>query len=341
MVQKTVSVIVPVYNAQAYLERCVESIRRQTWRELEILLVDDGAKDESPQMCDAYAGKDTRIRVIHKENGGLMSAWTAGVKEASGSYVLFVDSDDWVEECMVEGLAREAQGVPGEVICCNFLIERPDGTQPCRHELKPGVYEGERLQEVKGNLLGNERRTVSMSRCMKLFSRELITQNLHYCDPRIGMGEDVNIVLPALCDCSRLVVLKDALWYHYFYNPASMVHKYDAAMTEGIRALTEAIRLVFSEKNIRGGKEQGEKEGVYLTLLAVKNELRGGRSGYAGRIRRICRDAEPAERMARYAMRPQERANRVLAWVIRRPDILRCAAGKALFGLYDRRMSGG
>ena len=80
MFQKKVSVIVPVYNAQDYLERCVESIRNQTFRNLEILLVDDGAKDKSPQMCDAYARKDARIRVIHKENGGLMSAWTAVVK---------------------------------------------------------------------------------------------------------------------------------------------------------------------------------------------------------------------------------------------------------------------
>lgn len=74
MFQKKVSVIVPVYNAQDYLERCVESIRNQTFRNLEILLVDDGAKDKSPQMCDAYAQKDARIRVIHKENGGSMSA---------------------------------------------------------------------------------------------------------------------------------------------------------------------------------------------------------------------------------------------------------------------------
>ncbi len=339
MFQKKVSVIVPVYNAQDYLERCVESIRNQTFRNLEILLVDDGAKDKSPQMCDAYAQKDARIRVIHKENGGLMSAWTAGVKEAAGEYFLFVDSDDWIDACMVEGLAREAAGEPGEVICCNFVIERPDGAQTCCHELEPGIYEGKHLQTVKENLLGNERRTVSMSRCMKLFSRELIRENLHFCDERIRMGEDVNIVLPALCDCRRLVILKDAAWYHYFYNPASMVHKYDPSMTEGIRALIEAIHRVFMEKTVRNGQEQGEKEAVYLTLLAVKNELRGGRPGYAGRIQNICTKAGLSEQMGRYNLHPKDRANRILAWVALRPDSLRCAVGKAVFWLYDRRMS--
>lgn len=338
MIGNKVSVIVPVYNVQDYLKRCVESIRTQTFQNLEILLIDDGSVDRSSQMCDDYAAMDARIRVIHKANGGLMSAWKTGVQEASGDYFLFVDSDDWIDACMVEGLAQEAAGEPGEVICCNFVIERPDGMQVCRHELSPGCYTGESLQAVKKNLLGNERRTVSMSRCMKLFSRELILENLHFCDPRIRMGEDVNIVLPALCDCSRLVILKEAAWYHYFYNTASMVHKYDSSMTEGIRALTDVIHKVFLDKNIPNGREQGEKESVYLTLLAVKNELRGARSGYAGRIRNICEEEGFLKLLEHYAIHPQDRANRILVWVMRKPGNFRCMIGSALFWIYDRRM---
>lgn len=338
MFEKKISIIVPVYNAQDYLERCVESIRTQTFRNLEILLIDDGSKDKSPQMCDDYAVQDERIRVIHKPNGGLMSAWTEGARAAVGDYFLFVDSDDWIDACMVEGLVQEAAGEPGEVICCNFVIERPDGVQVCRHELAPGCYTGERLLAVKKNLLGNERRTVSMSRCMKLFSRELILENLRFCDPRIRMGEDVNIVLPALCDCRRLIILKESAWYHYFFNPASMVHKYDPSMTEGIRALIDAVHQVFTDKKIANGQEQEEKESVYLILLVIKNELRGARSGYVGRIRSICVKGGFSKRMDQYAIRPQDRANRILAWVMRRPDSLRCAAGSILFWIYDRRM---
>lgn len=334
-----VSVIVPVYNGESYLERCVKSITGQTWRDLEILLVDDGSTDQSGRLCDAYAKADSRIRVIHKENGGLMSAWMAGVEASAAEYLCFVDCDDWVDARMVEELIRKTSGGPGEIVCCNFLIERPDGATAHRHELPCGTYEGASLEGVKSRLLGNERRTVSMSRCMKLFSRELITENMKYCNPKIRMGEDVNIVLPALCDCRRLVILKDALYYHYFYNPASMVHRYDETMTEGIEALSDAVRIVLCRKGPAGWETQWEREGVYLAMLAVKNELRGGRPGYAARTAEICESMGIGGRLSVYSIETQERANRILLWVMRRPSGFRCLAGKGLFRLYDRWQS--
>lgn len=335
--EKTVSIIVPVYNAQNFLKKCVDSILAQSFRGLEIILVDDGAKDDSPKMCDAYAGQDSRIRVIHKPNGGLMSAWMAGVKCSSGEYLMFVDSDDWIDACMVEELLKRASGEPGEIICCNFVIERPNGTEECRHELAPGIYEGEQLEtEVKRKLLGNERRTVSMSRCMKLFSRELITSNLDFCNLKLRMGEDVNIVLPALCDCRRLVVLKDALYYHYYYNSVSMVHKYDPEMTEGIRELVRIIQIIFKAKDVENGEQQVEREHIYLTMLSLKNELRGGRRGYMKRIAELCRQERMADSLKQYDIRVHDRANRVIVWVMKRPEFFRCAVGKLAFSLYDR-----
>lgn len=330
-----VSVIVPVYNGESYLERCVRSITGQTLRELEIILVNDGSGDKSGQLCDAYAKEDPRIRVIHKENGGLMSAWMAGVKKSSGEYLCFVDCDDWVDTCMVEAMLEKTAGCSGEIVCCNFLIERPEGATEHRHELAWGIYEGASLGEVKSRLLGNERRTVSMSRCMKLFSRELITENMKYCNPKIRMGEDVNIVLPALCDCRRLVILKDSLYYHYFYNPASMVHRYDGKMEEGIWALLDAIWAVFRDKGPEGWEKQWEKESVYLTMLAVKNELRGGRPGYAARTAALCERMGMENRLSACSIETQEQANRILLWIMRRPDGFHCLAGKNLFGLYD------
>ena len=91
------SIIVPVYNVAAYLPRCVDSILAQSYKNLEIFLVDDGSADDSGRICDAYAEKDHRIRVIHKENGGLSSARNAALAVASGAYIGFVDSDDWIE----------------------------------------------------------------------------------------------------------------------------------------------------------------------------------------------------------------------------------------------------
>ena len=97
-----ISVIVPVYNVEQYLPRCVESILAQTYENLEILLVDDGAKDGSGAICDAYARQDERVKVIHKENGGLSSARNAGIDASTGEYLSFVDSDDWIEPDMYE-----------------------------------------------------------------------------------------------------------------------------------------------------------------------------------------------------------------------------------------------
>ena len=100
--EKKVSVIVPVYRTLEWLARCVQSITGQTYKNLEIILVDDGSPDDCPALCDDWAQRDDRIRVLHKENGGLVSAWMDGVSMSTGDYLCFVDSDDWIDACMVE-----------------------------------------------------------------------------------------------------------------------------------------------------------------------------------------------------------------------------------------------
>ena len=337
MRHEIISIIVPVYNAQDYLERCVNSIVNQTYDNLEIILIDDGAEDKSPEICDCYADADSRIQVIHKENGGLMSAWMTGVKKSSGEYLSFIDSDDWVEPEMMEEMIRAAFGCEGEIICGNFVIERSCGTTEHYHELSPGIYEGAELEnKVKSRLLGNERRTISMSRCMKLFSRELILDNMQFCNTAIKMGEDVNIVLPALLDCKRVVILEGALHYHYFYNDASMVHKYDGKMYEGIRILTDTMKEILLAKKVLDWEVQWEKERLFLLLLAIKNELRGGMKGYAERVNQICKKEELKAIIDKYHIKPQDRVNQILVWVVKKPSDRRCKLGKLIFELFDK-----
>ena len=104
-----ISVIVPVYNVESYLARCVDSILTQTYQNLEVILVDDGSKDNSGVICDDYARRDSRVNVIHKENGGLSSARNAGIEAAGGEYLAFVDSDDWIEPDAYERLLSAMQ----------------------------------------------------------------------------------------------------------------------------------------------------------------------------------------------------------------------------------------
>lgn len=117
MTKPLISVIVPVYNVEQYLPKCIDSILAQTYENLEIILVEDGTKDSSGIICDDYAAKDTRIRVIHKPNGGLSSARNAGMEIARGEYFGFVDSDDWIEPEMYENLMAVSQKYDADVVC--------------------------------------------------------------------------------------------------------------------------------------------------------------------------------------------------------------------------------
>lgn len=324
MLQKTVSVIVPVYNATEYLHKCVDSIVNQSYVNLEIILVDDGSVDESLSACEQYACQDKRIKVFHKENGGLMSAWMAGVKLASGEYFCFVDSDDWIDPCMIEELFRRTSDAEQEVICCNFAIEKKTESIPQKHELPAGIYEKEKLEKVKERLLGNEIREVSFSRCMKLISRELILNNLCYCDQRIRMGEDVNIMLPALIDMKRLVILEDAFYYHYYFNESSMVHRYDKELVSNIQILMTCIRRVTEEKlsdrELKQSLLKGaDQEEILMWLLVLKNEARGNPSGYRRNILKLCRSEEIRNLVKRTEITVNQPANKLLYLVMKHP----------------------
>lgn len=121
MIEKKVSVIVPIYNAEKYLNKCLESIIGQTYKNLEIILVDDGSPDNSPEICDDWAQKDSRIRVIHKKNGGVSSARNAGIDLAQGDYIGFVDADDWIEPNMYEVLINNAEKFSADKSSCGYV----------------------------------------------------------------------------------------------------------------------------------------------------------------------------------------------------------------------------
>lgn len=121
-----ISVIVPVYKVEKYLDECVQSILNQKYKALEIILVDDGSPDNCPQMCDAWAARDTRIKVIHKPNGGLSSARNAGLEICTGDYIAFVDSDDWIESEMYQRMLDAIERENADICACKILSCYPD-----------------------------------------------------------------------------------------------------------------------------------------------------------------------------------------------------------------------
>ena len=123
----SISIIVPVYKAEPYLHRCVDSLLAQTFTDFEVLLIDDGSPDRSGEICDDYARKDARVRVFHQENGGVSVARQRGLDEALGEYTIHADPDDWVEPDMLEALYRKAKEDDADMVICDFVNEYKTG----------------------------------------------------------------------------------------------------------------------------------------------------------------------------------------------------------------------
>lgn len=339
-----VSLIVPVYNTSKYLKRCVESLKGQTYGNLEILLVDDGSTDESGLLCDQYAGEDGRIRVLHKENGGLVSAWKQGAKESTGDYLCFVDSDDWIDETMIEEMAVALTGNKREIISCDYILERAGDKKEVYQTLPPGIYEGQDLKEqVIPNLLGNENRPVSFSRCMKLTARELILDNQRYSPEKLKMGEDVSIMLPALLDCERLVILDHKAFYHYFHNESSMAHRYDAGLYQDICLLKEAMDSALADK-LEGNtlsfmQDRALAEYIFLLMLAVKNEVRGNNWRKSLKaVQTLCKENEENRQILRTVKISVEgAANKLVYRTMISPSLFSVWLLKSAMTLYDRK----
>ena len=136
------SVIVPVYNTEKYLRECVDSILAQTFTDFELILVDDGSTDGSGAICDEYAGKDSRIRVIHQENGGATLARRSGVRIAQGEYVAFVDSDDWIAQHIYQNMMEKAETCGADVILCDIVLETQTNQVVVHSDYLPGLYAG-------------------------------------------------------------------------------------------------------------------------------------------------------------------------------------------------------
>ncbi len=338
-----ISIVVPVYNTEKYLKRCVDTLTGQTYRNLEILLVDDGSTDKSGSICEELALADDRIRVIHKVNGGLISAWKKGVEESTGEYISFVDSDDWIDLSMMEEMAERLTGMPGEIIASDYVIEREEGGSQCVwQQLSPGEYNRQAMErDVIPNLLGHEWRYVTISRCMKLIAKKLITDNWNYCHPKIRMGEDMTLMLPALMDCERLVVMDHKAYYHYFYVTDSMVHKYDGQLYENINLLRRIVRRILADK-LQGEVlsdmlKRADQEHIFMLFLALKNEARGNPSGGKKNILAICREEEIRQLCQNTQVEVREKSNQLLNLVLRHPNAITVRMLCLAMALYDRR----
>lgn len=211
-----ISIIVPVYNTAAYLERCVDSILKQTYTQLEIILVDDGSTDASAKMCDAYAEQDDRVKVIHKENGGLSSARNAGLREALGSYIGYVDSDDWIEPDMYKDLLGACLEHQADVAICKYASIYPECEDKVESD-RVSVLTRETLLE---KYIGDDKDYVIYNSVWsKLFKRELVEGMLF---PEGHNSEDIMYTTRSFCRADKAVYI-DRCFYNYVLSRADSI----------------------------------------------------------------------------------------------------------------------
>ena len=230
MVKGLVSVVVPVYKTEKYLDCCVESITKQSYQSLEIILVDDGSPDNCGRICDGWAAKDSRIKVIHKENQGLSSARNTGIEAATGEYICFFDSDDFISLDFIERMITLAKAENTDLVVCGMVNASAEGKVITKYipAFSEPVYRGERVQgEFLPNIVSHDPATgkeynVVLSACCVLFSMELINRaHWRFVSERKVLSEDVYSLLTLYKDVQSVAILDDAMYY-YRSNGASI-----------------------------------------------------------------------------------------------------------------------
>lgn len=258
-----ISVVVPVYMIERYLGVCIESILNQTYCNLEIILVDDGSKDRCPEICDLYARKDSRVKVIHKRNGGLVLARKAGLGAAAGDYVGYVDGDDWIEPRFYEMLLRAMEDSGSDMVCAGWSRDLFAKTEHFCNSFPVGIYEGETLEGLHRAMISHSsffRPGISTYVWNKLFKKEILYSPQMSVDDRISIGEDAAVTYPALLNCKRVCVTNHAA-YHYRQREDSML-KQSGLASEDSRKLKCLYRCMMEWSKV--AEERSGKKGLFL-----------------------------------------------------------------------------
>lgn len=235
--KKLVSVIIPVYNTEQYLSECIDSVIRQTYRSLEIILIDDGSTDRSPQICDQYAKEDMRIQVIHQPHQGVSTARNAGLSVLQGEYVVFCDSDDRMECNMIECLVKNLQDADADLGVCAITRERDLADREIENKV-------ETISAEEAVLYVLENPACNGYIANKLFKSEFLRKYLIFFDPSTAVLEDQLFVLQYIQFCKK-ICLTDRILYFYRNNPVSISNqKYDIRTVTIILAKEKILNVL-------------------------------------------------------------------------------------------------
>lgn len=252
-----ISIIVPIYNVEKYLPKCIESIINQTYKNLEIILVDDGSKDDCPKICDKYKKEDKRIKVIHKENGGLSDARNKGLEISKGKYLIFVDSDDYIDMHMVEKLYNDLIENNADISICNHYRDYQNGILEVKN------FPNKKVVVTKEEIFYNIYNNYSVPTIIswgKIYKKALF-KNIRY--PLGKLHEDEAIIIDILANTSRISYFDEPLYY-YVQRQDSITKQFN---------LKRLDIIPIHESRIEKIKNNYSKELLYLEYRAYIKRL--------------------------------------------------------------------
>ena len=245
-----ISVIVPVYNVEKYLNRCIDSILNQTFKQIEIILVDDGSTDNSPIICDEYCSRYENIKVIHKENNRVAAARNDGIKIATGKYIALVDSDDWIEPNMLEEMYNKAEEFHTDITMCDLKKVGVESEYTVSQPIREGYYDRSMIEvELFPCLImfENIEFPPTISNCTCLFRREFLIENDLFYDEDIHYCEDSIFGSKAMYNANGFYYMKNRYFYNYFYNPNSTTSTCNMKKWDSYLIINQRLKEYFKD----------------------------------------------------------------------------------------------
>lgn len=279
------SVIVPIYKVEKYLVNCIESVLGQTFSDFELILVDDGSPDGCPQICDSYSEKDSRIKVIHKPNGGLASARIAGIKIAEGDYVYNLDSDDLIEKDTLECAHKIIQETGCEMVSFAYRWVKDgktvDVTTDCLDE---GLYEGDAVDKyiLPQLLMNRDMKHVSFYLSGKAIKREFLLPHQLAVSERISLGEDLCCVVPCYLNTRSVYISKKQV-YLYNVRADSLSKEFNTKQIFKIEDVIEEISRHNMDR-VPDFEEQLNRYSCFMCFAILASASEGGHFKYIKEI---------------------------------------------------------
>ncbi|MBQ9590353.1 MAG: glycosyltransferase family 2 protein [Butyrivibrio sp.] len=270
------SIVVPCFNCEKTINRCVNSLKEQSYKNIEIVLVDDGSTDDTSRLCDENKKSDSRIKVLHKDNGGLVSAWKAGVKYSTGNYIAFCDSDDYIDNdfaCSVTDVIAKYQV---DVVTFGMQVEYSEGkVVRASNLISPGYYDRKKMETNLSKLLFSSKMQSELfinSRWSKVYKKELLVQIFEKISDELTFGEDAVTTYAVMLNVSKLYCMDNYFPYHYVRNATSMIGGYDKKWYEKLCVLRKSLNSIANEY---GFNHQYQIDNFFFSyvLVFLKKEI--------------------------------------------------------------------